>query len=119
MFDHEKLDVYRVAIEFAAWVGELLDGPLKGCSLSAVKHLDQAHTSIPNNIAEGNGRRSPKDRCRFVGIAKGSALESASCLDVLVARKKLEPQRITHGKQLLKRIVEMLVKWEQQLVPRI
>jgi hypothetical protein len=29
-FDHEKLDVYRKAIEFLAWAGELLDGPLAG-----------------------------------------------------------------------------------------
>ena len=31
-FDHEKLDVYRTAIGFVAWVGELLDGPLVGHS---------------------------------------------------------------------------------------
>ena len=61
-FDHEKLDVYRVAIEFVAWSGDLLDGAMLGTRLSAAKHLDQASTSIPLNIAEGNGKRSDRDR---------------------------------------------------------
>ncbi len=63
-FDHEKLDVYRVAIEFVAWVGELLDGRLAGARYAAVKHLDEASQSIANNIAEGNGKRSLVDRGR-------------------------------------------------------
>jgi hypothetical protein len=28
-FDHDKLDVYRLAIEFIGWAGELLDRSLK------------------------------------------------------------------------------------------
>ncbi len=35
-FDHEKLAVYRTAIEFVAWVGELLDSLLADCRKSAV-----------------------------------------------------------------------------------
>jgi hypothetical protein len=32
--------VYRLAVEFAAWVGEFIDeGPLKSRKISAVKHL--------------------------------------------------------------------------------
>ena len=115
-FDHEKLDVYAVAIEFTAWVGDLFAGPLQSCRLNAVKHLDQASTSVPLNSAEGNGRRSPKDRARFLGIAKASALESAACLDVIVARNLIDAQGIARGKALLRRIVEMLVRWEQRLI---
>jgi hypothetical protein len=28
-FDHEKLDVYRLAVLFSSWVGERLEGSLK------------------------------------------------------------------------------------------
>ena len=38
--------------------------------------LDLASSSIPLNIAEGNGNYTPKDRCRFLDIAHGSALQS-------------------------------------------
>jgi hypothetical protein len=37
--DHERLDAYRVAIEFLAWTGELLDGPLATVRLAAKKHI--------------------------------------------------------------------------------
>ena len=114
-FDHEKLDVYQIAIQFVAWVGELIDGPLAGCRLNVVKHLDQASTSIPLNIAEGNGKRSLKDRCRFFDISSGSALECSACLDVLVARKALEVRTTYQGKARLVRIVEMLAKLNARL----
>lgn len=61
------------------------------------------------NIAEGNGKYAPKDRCRFFDIAHGSALECASSLDVLVAKGKLSPEQIRPGKERLQRIVRMLM----------
>ena len=55
-FDHEKLDVYREAILFCGWVGEVL---ATITARAAVKdQLDRASTSIPLNIAEGNGKFS-------------------------------------------------------------
>ena len=71
--------------------------------------LDRASTSIPLNIAEGNGKYAPKDRCRFFDIAHGSALECAAALDVLVAKAKLTPDQICAGKERLQRIVRMLM----------
>ena len=109
-FDHEKLDVYRLAIEFVAWTGDVLDGGLPGARYAAVKHLEEASQSIANNIAEGNGKRSLADRCRFLDIARGSALECAACLDGLVARRKLSAVQVTAGKAMLVRIVSMLTK---------
>jgi four helix bundle protein len=81
-------------------VGERLEGSLKNSRTSATKHLDEASGSITNNIAEGNRKRSRTDRCRFLGIARGSALECAACLDPLVARKRIDPSE-AEGKQLL------------------
>ena len=114
-FDHEKLDVYRVSIEFQDWAGGLLEGVLAGCRVNAVKHLDEASTSIALNIAEGNGKRSRADRCRYLEISRGSALESAACLDVLVARRKLTVEEIGPGKSHLVRIVSMLSKLVDRL----
>ncbi len=102
--------MYRKSIEFLAWTGELLDGPLAGTRFAAAKHLDEASQSIANNIAEGNGKRSVADRCRFLDIARGSALECAACLDGLVARRKLSTDQVAAGKGILLRIVAMLTK---------
>jgi four helix bundle protein len=106
----------KASIAFVAWVGTALEGPLSGCRLSAVKHLDDASQSIPNNIAEGNGKRSATDRCRFLDIATGSALECAACLDVLVARGRLSSEYAEHGKAMLTRIVAMLCKLVERLL---
>jgi four helix bundle protein len=118
VFDHEKLDVHGTTIEFIAWVGEILDGPLATCRLSAKRHLDEASQSIANNIAEGNGKRSASDRCRFLDIATGSALECAACLDGLVARRQLDPESARNGKALLLRIVSMLCRMVERLLGR-
>ena len=115
-FDHERLDVYRLAIELVAWAGVLIDERVRTPKPSALKHLDEASTSIALNIAEGNGKRSVVDRARFLDIARGSALESAACLDVLVARRHLEPAVIGPGKATLIRIVSMLTKLIEKLV---
>ena len=105
-FDHEKLDVYQEAIAFCGWVGELLSQI--SAKAAAKDHLDRASTSLPLNIAEGNGKFSTVDRARFLEIARGSALECAACLDVLAARKFVSPDRITPAKEQLGRIVNRL-----------
>ena len=70
----------------------------------------RATQSIPLNIAEGNGKRSLKDRSRFLDIARGSALECAATQDVLVATEGLDDERHRELKRSLKRIVSMLTR---------
>ena len=95
-FDHEKLKVYQSAIRFVTWSTDLMTGVR---ARAAVKdQLDRASTSVPLNIAEGNGKMAIRDRCRFLDIARGCALECAACLDVLVAKKLLKKNRFALGK---------------------
>ncbi len=115
-FDHEKLEVYREAIAFCGWVGELI-GEIPG-KISAKDQLDRASTSIPLNIAEGNGKFSPADRGRFLEIARGSALECAACLDVLIARRLATPDQIEQRKEQLAGIVRMLIGLLKRFSPR-
>jgi four helix bundle protein len=108
-FDHEKLDVYRVAIEFVAWA-ETLIGDTQGLHGHRRDQLCRSAQSIPLNIAEGIGKRSTADRKRFLEIACGSAMESAASLDVLVAVKLRTASQTRIGKDLLFRVVSMLTK---------
>jgi four helix bundle protein len=106
-FDHEKLIVYQEAIAFVAWwaeVSERCPGPAR-----VKDQMDRASTSMPLNIAEGNGRPTPRDRSHFLQIARGSALECAECLDVFVARKSLSAGHVEPGKLRLRQIVAMLM----------
>ncbi len=70
----------------------------------------RAAQSIPLNIAEGNGKRSVKDRCRFLDIARGSALECAAIQDVLAATDGLDSESHLALKRSLHRIVAMLTR---------
>src|SRR5438552_11413475 len=106
-FDHEKLDVYQEAIAFCGWVGEFLTAI--STKAAAKDQLDRASTSLPLNIAEGNGKFSDADRSRFLEIARGSALECAACLDVLAVRRLVATERIVLAKEQLVRIVNMLM----------
>jgi four helix bundle protein len=106
-FDHEKLEVYREAVAFVAWLSAVLEAAVR---VGDVKdQLDRASTSIPLNIAEGNGKYALKDRCRYFDTAHGSALECAAGLDVLVAKAKLTTEQVRPGKERLQKIVRMLM----------
>jgi four helix bundle protein len=106
-FDHEKLDVYQESIAFCAWAGDILSTIT--VKAAAKDQLDRASTSVPLNIAEGNGKFSARDRARFLETARGSALECAACLDVLVARKLMNANQIGEAKAQLAGIVRMLI----------
>jgi hypothetical protein len=70
-FDHEKLEVYQTSLVFIAWLEPILQNLPK--SLAVTDQLDRASTSIPLNIAEGNGKFTGQDRCRFFDILKSKS----------------------------------------------
>ncbi len=104
MFDHERLDVYQVSLQFVAWVFDRINR-LKGYCRHARDKLIRAFQSIPRNIAESNGKRSRTDRRRFFEIARGSALECAAVLDELYVMRVFDASETKEGKIFLHRIV--------------
>ena len=106
-FDHEKLRVYQASIEFIIWLETILQKVPKGNAV--YNQLDRASISIPLNIAEGNGKFTERDRCKYFDIARGSALESAAAIDVLIAKNILNETELIPGKNILRNIVSMLV----------
>lgn len=105
-FDHEKLKVYQLALKFNEFAFNVYSKLPKS---DIRDQLDRAANSIVLNIAEGNGKYSKKDRCRYFDISFGSSMESASCFDVLFSRKLISSDELNTGKTMLKEIVSMLV----------
>ena len=115
LLDAERLDAYRVALEFHA----LAAGLSLGRGLRELRdQLDRASTSIVLNIAEGAGRRGAADRARFFAMARGSATECAAILDIVRARRLARPENTTRGRSLLVRVVQMLTRLCQHLDAR-
>jgi four helix bundle protein len=104
---HEKLDVYRLATGYVAWVFEHLV-KLNCVHRHAWDQWLRASQSIPLNIAEGKGRSAEPDRRRYFAIARASVLECAAIQDVLVAGRGLEDRESRERKMELDRMAAML-----------
>jgi len=107
LLDAEKLDVYRIALEFQTITGHLV--PKRGCA-ELRDQLDRASISIVLNIAEGCGRRSPADKARFYSMARGCATECAAILDLLGVRGLVDDRLRKRARALLVRVVQMLTR---------
>ena len=103
VLDIDRLDAYRVAVEFSTLAARLRVTPA-----SLRDQLDRAAASVVLNVAEGAGRPSAADRAHFFAIARGSAFECAAVLDVLHARGALPQASHRQGRALLVRMVQML-----------
>jgi four helix bundle protein len=105
-FDHEKLKVYQLALKFNEFAHRVCSKLPKS---DIRDQLDRASNSIVLNIAEGNGKYSKKDRCRYFDISFGSSLESGGCIDILFVRKLISSDELNSGKSMLGELVSMLV----------
>ena len=109
LFDHEKLDVYQVAIEFVSLSDTIIENILRGKGY-LVDQLQRAGSSIPLNIAEGAGEFSVNEKARFYRIARRSTTECAAILDVCKHLQLIKIDQYEIGRTLLLRIVSMLTK---------
>ena len=113
LLDAERLDCYRLAVEFQALATRLV--PRRNQAVLR-DQLDRASVSIVLNIAEGAGRVSPADKARFYAIARGSATECAAVLDLLSARGLVDAALRNRARLFLVRIVQMLTRLGASMV---
>jgi four helix bundle protein len=106
-FDHEKLDVYQVAVEFVGRANDIIERLPRGRGYLG-DQLQRAASSIVLNIAEGTGRFAPADKAAFYTRARASATECAAVLDL--CRKLNLVTDINTLKAMLERISQMLTK---------
>ncbi len=78
MFNFEKLDVWKEAIEFADDVYSLTRAFPGEERFGLTNQMRRAAVSISSNFAEGSSRLSRADFARFIEIATGSVFEVVS-----------------------------------------
>ncbi len=85
-FDHERLEVYQIAKLF-------LEGSQTFMKRKMTRELreqfDRASISILANIGEGAGKTARADKARLYEIARGSATETATLVDVMRIRSNI------------------------------
>jgi four helix bundle protein len=101
----ERLDVYRVALEFRHSLA-ILD-TVRNIS-SQRDQIFRASDSIVFNIAEGAGRMARADKRRHYSYAKGSAMECGAALALLNACGALRDIAYLERRLMIIRIVQML-----------
>jgi four helix bundle protein len=106
-FSHERLDVYRTAVEWLVLADDCAGALPKGRGYLA-DQLRRAAASICLNIAEGAGEFAAADKARFYRMARRSATECAAILDGCRALRLLPAESLAAGRSLLWRIVAML-----------
>lgn len=112
VLDHERLDVYHLALDFLVFANGIIEALPRGRSHLA-DQFTRASISIVLNLAEGAGKHSKPDKRRYYLTARGSATESAALLDVCLRLKLLEADSHKAGKEMLIRVVSMLIKLAQ------
>lgn len=107
--NHERLDVYHLALDFLVLVNGIAEVLPRGRSRIA-DQLTRASLSLVVNVAEGAGKHTKQDRRRHYLNARSAATELAALLDVCLRLKLLDEPRHKSGKGLLARIMSMLTK---------
>lgn len=113
-FPHESLDVYGVALKFAALADELLSA--WPSSWAVYDQFDRAAESIVTNLAKAARLRTTAAGIYGIECSLGSVLECASCLDVAFRRHLIDSLGLESAKELLQQIARMEVglrdSWE-------
>jgi four helix bundle protein len=112
VLDHERLDVYHLALDFLVFANGVIEALPRGRGHLA-DQFTRASMSVVLNIAEGAGKTSKPDKRRYYLTARGSATESAALLDVCARLKVLDESGHRSGKEMIVRMVSMLIRLAQ------
>ncbi|MBN2595084.1 MAG: four helix bundle protein [Sedimentisphaerales bacterium] len=106
-FDFEELDVYKKAIDFVNNIYTLTKNFPKDEMFGLISQLRRAAVSIPSNISEGSAR-TKKDFSRFIDIARGSAMECVTLLQISVKQRHVDERRYNELRSNLTELSKML-----------
>lgn len=109
-FDFEKLEVYKLALEFLDFVFNVCDELPRDFQYVLVDNLKRATISISNNLAEGSGKKSGKEKARFYGTSLDSARECLNMFNILSMRKAINGDKYQQARDYISRITSMLFR---------
>ena len=78
-----QLFVWDASVNLAVDMISLADRLIARRRFALADQLVRCSCSVPNNIAEGQGRSTPRDRRHFLTIARGSLFELETQLEIM------------------------------------
>jgi len=109
-FNFENLKVYQLALEFADFIFNICKKMEREYKSSVVDQLQRAVVSISNNIAEGDGKISRREKIRYWTYALDSARECIAPLTIACRQQQVSDDDNEKGRQYCDSICRMLVK---------
>lgn len=109
-FDFERLEVYQLSLDFINNVFRVLKNVSRDIQYSLGDQLRRASLSVANNIAEGSGKRSLKEKYQFYGFAINSARECIPMLSICLTQKEIDDEVFSLLREKCIRICNMLGK---------
>jgi four helix bundle protein len=106
---YKDLQVWQKSMELADLVITVIDEmdtPRKHFRL--IEQLESANTSIPLNIAEGKGRLSKKEFIQYFYIARGSAYETLTLIEIFQRQGWISQENYSKIEQSTIEVVKML-----------
>jgi four helix bundle protein len=125
MASHRDLIVWQKAMELSVGVYGLTRGFPPDELYGLTSQLRRAAVSVASNLAEGYGRASRPDFRRFAAIARGSALEVQTQLDIAARLGFGDLKRMQDAQRLVEDIAKMLWKLmerlngDRQMIPQV
>ena len=107
-FDFERLEVYQKAVELVVTIFRITRLLPKEYQYSLADQMRRAALSILNNLAEGSGKLSKKEKAQFYKTSLNSARECIPMLTVLVREEQMSAQTHRALRQELVHIGNML-----------
>lgn len=97
----EKLEVYRLSERLSDVIWDVVQAWDAFARDTVGKQIVRAADSVGANIAEGSGRGTSKDNCRFIQIARGSLYETTHFLRRAYKRRLLSQVNIDKVQPLI------------------
>jgi four helix bundle protein len=116
MHNFRKLTVWNAAMSLTVELYKLTEGFPKQEVYGLASQLRRAAVSIPSNIAEGSGRGSDKDFCRFLDIAISSCFELETQIEISYRMDYLSEEAYTKLTDSCSQVQKMIYSFRRNLL---
>lgn len=116
MHNFRKLTVWNSAMSLTVELYKVSEGFPKPEMYGLTSQMRRAAVSIPSNIAEGSGRGSDKDFCRFLDIAISSCFELETQIEIAFRMDFLTDQAYSQLTDSCAQVQKMIYAFRRNLL---
>lgn len=114
-FKYENLEVWKIAMRIVNKIYKITGNFPKNEMYGLTSQIRRSAISIPLNIAEGSGKKSPKEFSQFIRIAIGSLFETDTACKIALNLNYVDAKSLDESNQLFQEIYFKLIALEKSI----